>query len=167
MRKLERNNQLRSISILIVKTSDMSKIENFLSVDDEAEIIEAIRTAELKTSGEIRVHIEKTSKIDTFDRAMEVFHYLKMDNTKQQNGVLIYVAVEDRDFVIYGDKGINEAVSNDFWESTKDTIQAEFKKGDFKNGLIKGILEAGKQLAAHFPWLHGDKNELPDEISKA
>ena len=144
----------------------MSKIENFLSTEAEAEIIEAIRIAEKKTSGEIRVHIEKTAKMNTFDRATEVFHYLKMDNTKQQNGVLIYVAVEDRDFVIYGDKGINDAVPNDFWESTKDAIQADFKKGDFKNGLIKGILEAGKQLATHFPWIHGDKNELPDEISK-
>lgn len=144
----------------------MSKIENFLTASEETEIIEAIRVAESKTSGEIRVHIEKTSKIDTYERAMEVFHYLKMDNTKEQNGVLIYVAVEDRDFVIFGDKGINDAVADDFWESTKNTIQAEFKKGNFKDGLKKGILEAGEQLAKHFPWLHGDKNELPDEISK-
>ncbi len=144
----------------------MSKIENFLTASEETEIIEAIRVAESKTSGEIRVHIEKTSNIDTYERAMEVFHYLKMENTKQQNGVLIYVAVEDRDFVIFGDKGINDAVADDFWESTKNTIQAEFKKGHFKDGLIKGILEAGEQLAKHFPWLHGDKNELPDKISK-
>jgi len=144
----------------------MSNIEKFLSADEEAEIIEAIRTAESKTSGEIRVHIEKSASGDSAERAMEVFHFLKMDNTKQQNGVLIYVAVDDRNFVIYGDKGINDVVPPNFWESTKDVILKEFKNGDFKQGIISGILKAGEQLATHFPWLHGDKNELSDEISK-
>ncbi len=144
----------------------MSKIEDFLTADEEQEIIAAIRVAEKNTSGEIRVHLEKTSKIDVFDRAMEVFHFLKMDNTKQQNGVLIYVAVEDRNFVIFGDKGINEVVSSDFWDSTRNAIQSQFKKGNFKQGLIDGILKAGKALENHFPWEHTDKNELPDTISK-
>ena len=144
----------------------MSKIEDFLTVDQEQEIIEAIRVAEQNTSGEIRVHIEKTSKNDAFKRAMEVFHYLKMDNTKAQNGVLIYVAVEDNSFVIYGDKGINEVVDVNFWNSTKDVIQSHFKAGDFKLGLVEGILRAGKELETHFPWIHGDNNELSNEISK-
>lgn len=144
----------------------MSKIEDFLSLDQEQEIIEAIRVAEQNTSGEIRVHIEKTSKNDAFKRAMEVFHYLKMDNTKAQNGVLIYVAVEDNSFVIYGDKGINEVVDVNFWNSTKDVIQSHFKAGDFKLGLVEGILRAGKELETHFPWIHGDNNELSNEISK-
>ena len=128
----------------------MSKVEDFLSKEEEQEIIEAIRTAELNTSGEIRVHIEKTSQTDAFNRALEVFHYLKMDNTKDQNGVLIYVAVKDKTFVIYGDKGINEVVPNNFWESTKDIIQSHFKTGNFKQGLVEGILEAGKELEKHF-----------------
>ena len=144
----------------------MSKVEDFLSKEEEQEIIETIRTAELNTSGEIRVHIEKTSQTDAFNRALEVFHYLKMDNTKDQNGVLIYVAVKDKTFVIYGDKGINEVVPNNFWESTKDIIQSHFKTGNFKQGLVEGILEAGKELEKHFPWIHGDKNELSDNISK-
>ncbi|HEY5688076.1 MAG TPA: TPM domain-containing protein [Yeosuana sp.] len=144
----------------------MSKVEDFLSKEEEQEIIEAIRTAELNTSGEIRVHIEKTSKTDAFDRALEVFHFLKMDNTKDQNGVLIYVAVKDKTFVIYGDKGINEVVPTDFWDSTKDLIQSHFKAGNFKQGLVEGILKAGKELEKHFPWIHGDKNELSDDLSK-
>jgi uncharacterized membrane protein len=144
----------------------MSKIEAFLSEEEEQEIIKAIRIAEQNTSGEIRVHIEKSSNKDAFDRAMEVFHYLKMDNTKQQNGVLIYVAVEDKTFVIYGDKGINDVVPKGFWDSTKDVIQSHFKHGNFKQGLIDGILKAGEQLETHFPWIHGDKNELSDDISK-
>ncbi len=144
----------------------MSKVEDFLSKKDEQEIIEAIRTAELNTSGEIRVHIEKTSQTDAFNRALEVFHYLKMDNTKEQNGVLIYVAVEDRTFVIYGDKGINDVVPNGFWDSTKDIMQSHFKLGNFKQGLVEGVLKAGKELEKHFPWQQKDNNELSDEISK-
>ncbi|MDX1544852.1 MAG: TPM domain-containing protein [Christiangramia sp.] len=142
--------------------------QGFLSKKEESEIVEAIRKAELKTSGEIRVHLERTTDgKDIFDRAMEVFHMLKMDNTKQDNGVLIYVAVEDRNFVIYGDKGINEVVPDDFWESTKDLIVSHFKKGHYKDGLVEGILKAGEQLQEHFPWDEGDRNELSDQISKA
>lgn len=142
--------------------------ERFISKKDEEEIVEAIRTAEKRTSGEIRVHLEPSSgKKDIFERAMEVFHMLKMDNTKQDNGVLIYVAVEDRNFVIYGDKGINDVVPDDFWESTKDLIVSHFKKGEFKEGLVNGILKAGEQLQKHFPWDEDDTNELSDEISKS
>ncbi|WP_283635956.1 TPM domain-containing protein [Aquaticitalea lipolytica] len=144
----------------------MSKVEDFLTAQEEQEIIAAIRKAEQRTSGEIRIHIEKTSKIDAIDRAMDVFHLLKMDNTKLQNGVLIYVAVEDRNFVIFGDKGINDAVESNFWDSTKDVMQKHFKSGNFKQGLIEGVLKAGEQLEKHFPWQHNDTNELPNEISK-
>lgn len=144
----------------------MSKIEDFLSEKEEQEIIESIRIAEKNTSGEIRVHIEKTAKGNTYNRALEVFHYLKMDNTKDQNGVLIYVAIEDKTFVICGDKGINDVVPNNFWDSTKDIIQAHFKQGHFKQGLVEGILKAGQELEKHFPWHHDDTNELPNDISK-
>ena len=84
----------------------MSQVEDFLSAEDEQDIIAAIRTAEQKTSGEIRIHIEAHTDLDTFERALEVFHLLKMDNTKLRNGVLIYVAVSDRNFVIYGDESV-------------------------------------------------------------
>lgn len=143
----------------------MSKIEDFLTEEEEKEVVAAIQRAERKTSGEIRVHIEKTSNGDIWERAMEVFHLLKMDNTKEDNGVLIYVAIDDRNFVIYGDKGINKVVPPNFWESTKDAIVAQFKKGDFKQGLIDGILKAGQQLQEHFPWSEGNENQLSDKIS--
>ncbi|MFS4483857.1 TPM domain-containing protein [Hyunsoonleella sp. 2307UL5-6] len=144
----------------------MSKIEDFLSVEEEQEIVEAIRVAELNTSGEIRVHIEKTSQGDATHRALELFHILKMDNTKLQNAVLIYVAVDDKTFVIYGDKGINALVETDFWDSTKDAIQSHFKKEHFKQGLIEGILKSGEQLKKYFPYESDDTNELTNEISK-
>ena len=144
----------------------MSKVENFLTPNDEQEIVDAIKKAEKNTSGEIRVHIEASTKLDHYERALEVFYFLEMDKTNQQNGVLIYVAVHDHKFVICGDKGINEAVPNDFWNTTKEIMQAHFKKGDFKQGLIDGILKAGEELKAHFPWQVDDENELSDQISK-
>jgi len=144
----------------------MSKVEDFLTSAEEQEIIDAIRDAEKNTSGEIRIHIENNSEQDPFERAMDVFHYLKMDNTKLQNGVLIYIAVDAKSFVIYGDTGINALVPANFWDSTKDLMQSHFQANQFKEGLIKGVTKVGKQLAKHFPWIHGDTNELPNEISK-
>ncbi len=145
----------------------MSKAEKFLNKKEEEEIVAAIREAESNTSGEIRVHLENShGEKDIFERAREVFHHLKMDNTKEENGVLIYVAVEDHEFVIYGDRGINDVVPDDFWESTKDAIVTQFKQKKFKQGLVNGILKAGEQLKKHFPWSSDTENELPNTISK-
>jgi uncharacterized membrane protein len=144
----------------------MSKVEDFLTKEEEQEIIEAIRLAEKETSGEIRVHIEKSTSIAAFDRALEVFHLLKMDETQLKNGVLIYLAVDNHQFVICGDKGINNVVEPDFWDCTKDLMVSHFKAGNFKQGLIEGILRAGSRLQLHFPWNEGDNDELSNEISK-
>ncbi|XLS28603.1 TPM domain-containing protein [Flavobacteriaceae bacterium M23B6Z8] len=144
-----------------------SHVEDFLTAAEEQEIVEAIRKAESNTSGEIRVHIEGHTDKDPMIHAQEVFHWLKMDNTKEGNGVLIYIAVDDRSFVIYGDHGINKVVPPDFWNRTRDIIQRHFKNKRFKQGLVEGILMAGSELEKHFPWHHGDRNELSDEISKS
>jgi uncharacterized membrane protein len=144
----------------------MSAIEEFITEEEEHEIIDAIRKAEKQTSGEIRIHIEKTAPPDAFHRAVEVFHQLDMNKTKEQNGVLIYLALESKVFVIYGDEGIHQVVPDDFWDSTRDIMQAHFKEGEFKQGIIEGILKAGEQLQKYFPWQEDDENELPDDISK-
>ena len=144
----------------------MSKVEDFLTKEEESAIVEAIRVAEKNTSGEIRVHIEATTSLDAYDRAMEVFHELNMDATELQNGVLIYLAVNDKTFVICGDKGINDVVAPDFWDCTRDAMVNQFKLGNYKQGLIDGILNAGEQLKKYFPWQEGDTNELSNEISK-
>lgn len=145
----------------------MSDVETFLSKDDELAIVDAIRQAEGETSGEIRVHIEKKASGAAFTRATEVFHMLKMDNTKLQNGVLIYLAVDDHQFAIIGDKGINDIVADDFWDCTKDIMVSHFRNGDFKQGLIDGIKRAGEQLQKHFPWDNMDSDELSNEISRS
>jgi len=144
----------------------MSKVEDFLSANQEQEIVAAIKVAEKDTSGEIRVHIEPSSDKEHYKRAVEVFDVLKMNTTKLQNAVLIYVAVIDKKFVIYGDKGIDKVVSATFWDSTKNTIQQHFKNGNFSQGIIEGVLKAGKELKNHFPYQKDDVDELSNEISK-
>ncbi|MCF6347266.1 MAG: TPM domain-containing protein [Flavobacteriaceae bacterium] len=143
----------------------MSKVEDFLTSTQEQEIIEAIRLAEKDTSGEIRVHLEKSTEKDTLERAKEVFYFLKMDETKQQNGVLFYVAVDDKKFSVIGDKGIDEVVPDTFWNSIKDTVLDKFKNNNYTEGLKLGITETGTKLKQYFPYQSDDENELPDTIS--
>ncbi len=145
----------------------MSNIEDFLTVQEEQEIVLAIRQAERNTSGEIRVHIERTTSLSHYNRALEVFRMLKMFNTREQNAVLIYVAVDDHKFVIYGDKGIDTVVPEQFWETTKNTMQSQFKLKRFKQGIIDGVIKAGEELKVHFPWKEGDIDELQNDVSKA
>ncbi len=144
----------------------MSVIENFLSKEEEQEIVKAIQQAESVTSGEIRVHLESQIDGNVHERALEVFHILEMNKTDLHNGVLFYVAVKSKAFAIYGDKGINKTVPDLFWERTRDLVIAHFEKGEFKKGLLQGISEAGIQLKEYFPRLTNDNNELSDQISK-
>lgn len=143
----------------------MSEVESFLSNKQEQQIVEAIRITEKNTSGEIRVHIEKTTLKPPIERAKEVFYHLKMDETKEKNAVLFYLAIHDKKFAVLGDIGIDKKVPKDFWLSITHTVLKEFKNNNFTLGLEKGILETGKKLKKYFPYKKGDINELTDEIS--
>jgi uncharacterized membrane protein len=145
----------------------MTKTEVFLSKEDEQEIVLAIVEAEKNTSGEVRVHIEKHSNKTPLERAQEVFFELKMEATKDRNGVLFYVCVADKKFAIIGDEGIDKVVESDFWDCTKDIVISNFKEANFKNGLVEGILRAGERLKKYFPYQSDDQNELSNEISKS
>jgi len=144
----------------------MSKVEDFLTASQEQQIIEAIKKSEKNTSGEIRVHIEKSTEQLPMERALEVFHFLKMDTTKLRNGVLLYIAVESRKFVILGDEGINNKVPDNFWETEKELVLSHFTKGEFTKGIELAILEVGEKLKDFFPYQSNDTNELSNEISK-
>lgn len=134
--------------------------------EKEQELISnAVESAERFTSGEIRICVEKTCSEPVLDRAANYFKKLGMDKTAQRNGVLIYIATEDHQFAIIGDAGINKLVPHDFWDTTKDTILAYFKEGDLAAGIVAGIKIAGEQLKTYFPYLDGDVNELPNEVS--
>lgn len=144
----------------------MPLAKDFLTPEEEHEVVQAIVAAERNTSGEIRVHIENHTEKQPLERAQEVFYQLGMDKTTLQNGVLFYVGVQDHTFAIIGDKGINDLVENNFWDKTKDLVISHFKNGRFKQGLVEGILKAGEKLKVLFPSSDNNKDELPNEISK-
>lgn len=144
----------------------MSAAKEFLTPEEEQQVINAIAAAEKNTSGEIRVHIENHTEKPPLERAQEVFHILGMDATAARNGVLFYVGVHDHTFAIIGDEGIDKAVENDFWDCTKDIVIGHFKEKRFAQGLVEGILRAGDRLKQFFPYSEGDKDELPNEISR-
>ncbi len=145
----------------------MSEADALLTPEEEAEVVKAIREAERQTSGEIRVHLESTDNGDPMTRAREVFYALKMENTRERNGVLIYIAVQDHHFAIFGDEGIDKAVPEGFWDTTRDVMQAHFRKGEFRAGIEAGVRSAGRELKAHFPWNPDDTNQLSNEITKS
>lgn len=141
------------------------KIENFFSDAEKKAIQKAIADAELNTSGEIRVHIDRTCSGDPVKSAIELFEQLNMHQTEQRNGVLFYLALETKKFAIVGDTGIDQIVATDFWDSIKETVITHFKAQQFTEGLCEGIRMAGEKLKEHFPFQKGDTNELSDEIS--
>ncbi len=133
---------------------------------EQKRIVDAVASAELNTSGEVRVHIESKCKEDNvLDRASRVFAHLDMHKTEARNGVLIYVAIDDHQFAIIGDAGINQKVPDDFWDSTAGEMTTRFKEGEILEGIITGIHNVGEQLAHYFPYTDDDINELSDEIS--
>ncbi len=141
------------------------KPSEFFTKDQEKSITDAIKEAELNTSGEIRLHIETDCKEDVLDRAAFLFEKLEMHKTDLRNGVLFYLSLNDRKFAILGDAGINAVTPENFWEEIKETVISHFKKEQFAEGLSTGIKMAGEALKQHFPHQKDDVNELSDEIS--
>jgi uncharacterized membrane protein len=137
----------------------------FFTNEEKVMIKNAIAEAELNTSGEIRVHIDNRCKTDLMDRAAYIFETLGMHKTEKRNGVLFYVAVNDRKFAILGDAGINKVTPENFWDNIKEKMYNLFKEGKFAEGLAEGIKMAGIQLKSHFPYQKDDVNELSDDIS--
>ncbi len=143
----------------------MPQAKTFFTAEQQQELIHAIRNAELETSGEIRLHLEESCGDDVLDRAADVFRKLEMHKTELRNGVLIYLAVKDRQFAIIGDVGINEKVPKNFWDDIKDDMVLHFKQGNYIRGLLNAIETSGIQLKQYFPRSAGDINEMSDEIS--
>ncbi|MDP3451448.1 MAG: TPM domain-containing protein [Bacteroidales bacterium] len=137
----------------------------FLSKIEQEQIVKAIESAELSTSGEIRVHIESLCKGDPVERAVFVFNKLKMFETKERNGVLIYIALKSHKFAIIGDSGINEKVDDNFWDEERELLLSHLKVGKIADGLISVIEKAGNNLKKHFPYQTDDTNEQSNEIS--
>ena len=142
--------------------------KHFFKEEERKKIVQSIAEAEAMTSGEIRLHIEaKCKNENVLDRATEVFFQLKMNETVHKNGVLIYLAHEDKKFAIIGDKGIDEVVPANFWDGIKEVMSGHFKQNEFLEGIVFAIQETGSHLKQYFPVQADDNNELSNEISEA
>lgn len=140
-------------------------VEDIFGPAERKRLAAAITTAENLTSGEIRLHVDSRCNEDVLDQAAFIFEELEMHKTKLRNGVLFYVALNDRKFAILGDGGINDVVPKGFWDEVRDTVVSSFKESKYVEGLEKGLIMAGEQLKNHFPLAKNDKNELSNEVT--
>jgi uncharacterized membrane protein len=142
------------------------KKKELFNEEDKQLIIEAVRNAEKRTSGEIRVFVESRCRyVDAMDRAADIFFGLKMENTANRNAVLIYVAIKDRQLAVLGDEGIHQKLGQEYWEAEVKKLINNFNKDDFAEGIRQCVTAIGEALYYHFPYdKQTDKNELPDDI---
>ena len=142
--------------------SIFSKKKEFFTAEEKHRIVEAVRQAEQRTSGEIRVFVESRCRyVDAIDRAAEIFFNLEMQKTEQRNAVLIYVAMKDRQLAVFGDQGIHEKVTDEYWRAKVQKMIGKFNRDDYADGLCHCVLDIGDALHNHFPYdKQLDKNEL-------
>jgi len=142
-------------------------VRSLLSEEQEQALVDAISQAELHTSGEIRIHLEKsTGNSSAEQRAKQWFGKLEMHKTAEKNGVLFYLAIQDRQLALWAGEGLNKKVPADFWQEIIDLMISKFKEGHFSEGLIDGVEKTGKALGEFFPRKDDDVDELSNEISK-
>lgn len=149
-----------------MKIFPWQKQNDFFSSDEKAQIVNAIQTAEQRTSGEVRVFVESRCRfVDAIDRATELFFQLGMDKTEERNGTIVYVAVKDRQAAVFGDEGIHQKLGQKYWEDEVNKMMVYFKEAHLADGLVQCISDIGEALYQNFPYDHKtDKNELPDDI---
>ena len=142
------------------------KKKDFFSAEEQQLIIEAIRNAERRTSGEVRVFVEsKCSYMDAIDRAAELFFQLEMQKTNDRNAVLVYVAMQDRQLAVFGDEGIHNKVGNEYWSTEVKKMISNFNRENYAAGISEVVKDIGTALTKNFPFNNDtDKNELPDDI---
>lgn len=142
-----------------------SKKREFFTPEQQQLMMEAIQKAEKDTSGEVRLFVESKCKyVDPVDRAKEIFFSLKMDQTKDRNAVLFYIAMDDRQLALFADEGIYQRVGAKYWNDEVKKIIGAFTKEDYTGGICAVINNIGSALQKEFPYQSDDKNELPDEI---
>jgi uncharacterized membrane protein len=140
-------------------------VRGFLAEADLDAVTRAIGAAELRTSAEIRVHLDHRCPGEPMARAVAVFEHLGMHRTAARHGVLIYVSVGDHKLAVLGDQGIHERVGQVYWERLVDAVLAHFREERPRDGLLHAVAEVGAVLARHFPRRPGDVNELSDQVS--
>lgn len=142
-----------------------AKKQSFFNAEEEKRMVEAIRFAEIQTSGEIRLFVESKCRfVNPVDRAIELFGELNMHETKDRNGVLLYIAIKDRQMAIWGDEGIHERLGQEFWQKEVSEILSEFHQQHYVDGICKILGDIGIALKQNFPYEREDINELSDLI---
>jgi uncharacterized membrane protein len=143
------------------------RTREFLSKLEHDRIVHAIREAESNTSGEIRVYIQR-SKVngDPLIIAQKKFQRLHMHKTRGHNAVLIFVAPRARKFAVVGDKAVHEKCGHEFWQRVVESMRTHFQNEKFSHAVVEAVQEIGKLLAAHFPKMSANANDLPDEIAE-
>ena len=142
-----------------------ASLDDLLPRADQERVAAAIRDAESRTSGEIKVHLDERCPGDAMERAKALFAALGLTRTAACNGVLVYLAVRDRKYAILGDSGIHGAAGPAFWDEAAARMRACFARGALGDGLCAAIAAVGERLAAAFPRRADDQNELSDDIS--
>ena len=141
------------------------RTKDFLNQLDHDRIVRAIKEAEAKTSGQVRVYIQRGELDgDALDYAQKKFSKLGMQGTSERNGVLIFVLPRARKFAVVGDEGIHQKCGDEFWRQLVERMRGHFQQANFTDALVEAIEEAGRLLTTHFPKTGPLKNELPDEI---
>ena len=135
-----------------------------LNKEELDKVSEAIKNAEMHTSAEIRVCVARKCKGNPLEAAAIKFHKLKMYKTKLRNSVLIYVAPNDHKAAIVGDTGINEAVSEDFWDNVLDDMLYHMRNQEIVHGICEGVGKVGELINARYPIMEDDENELSNEV---
>jgi len=143
----------------------MPNARKFFNAREQQILLDAIAKAELNTSGEIRVHVENFSFRSEIKNAEKVFVKLKMHETKERNGILIYIAAFSRKIAVVGDEGIHQKLGNEFWQSLVTKLIGQFKTDKKAEALAGAIVECGAQLGNFFPRKNDDSNELTNTIS--
>jgi TPM domain len=133
-----------------------------------AAIEQAMAGSEREHSGEIRFAVEPA--LDTAallagqlarERALEVFSHLRIWDTDERNGVLIYLLLADRDIEIVADRGLNVVQAAE-WKAICRNMEQSLRRGEFQQAMVDGVQAVSRLVARHFPRRAADRNELPD-----
>lgn len=122
------------------------------------QITEAIAASESRHLGEIRFAVESSLPLASLwrgdsarDRAIEVFSDLRVWDTENNTGILIYLLLADHDVEIVADRGIHAKVGEAGWQNLVAEMEKAFRAGQFASGVVSGIQALGDLLAMHFP----------------
>ena len=136
----------------------------FTDIEKE-DIDQAIKNAEIDSSCEFKVHVDRYCHEETGKRSRDLFYELGVDRTKGHNGILFYAVLDCRKFIIQTDKALEENLPEGFWDEIYHIMLVHFRKEDYAHGISEAIQKTGEKLKFYYPWLKDDRNEVSDELS--